>query len=177
MIGVKAPHLGFIEPRSVDRARAIYKGALSRANATGFWVWRPEKIRGNSARRLRKHSPSSCRRSDATPIIGPAAMSPIVSIAHSKSRATRKGVPAPVEGTMLRQGRPRRLVSKVRARRSASDHGHDWVKKLAPSARRLLDGNDWDGIYFSRRKDNDLNYTGKVTMGSIKGPWRTCQTV
>ena len=66
------------------------------------------------------------------------------------------------------------VVSKVRDIRYASGRGNDWVKKTCVQRETLsiagfaLDGNEWDGIYFGRRKGKDLVYAGKVDHGFDK---------
>ncbi len=66
------------------------------------------------------------------------------------------------------------VVSKVRDSRYLSGRGRDWVKKTSAQRETLtiagfaLDGNDWDGIYVGRRKDDALIYAGKVDHGFDK---------
>jgi hypothetical protein len=66
------------------------------------------------------------------------------------------------------------VVSEVRDSKYNSGRGNDRVKKTCAQRETLttagfaLDGNDWDGIYLSRRKGNDLIYAGKVDHGFDK---------
>lgn len=66
------------------------------------------------------------------------------------------------------------VVSKVRDSHYPSGRNRDWVKMTCAQRETLtiagfaLDGNDWDGIYLGRRKDDQLVYAGKVDHGFDK---------
>ena len=72
------------------------------------------------------------------------------------------------------QGRPGGRGIEGARQPLASGRGNDWVKKTCVQRETLsiagfaLDGNEWDGIYFGRRKGKDLVYAGKVDHGFDK---------
>lgn len=66
------------------------------------------------------------------------------------------------------------VVSKVRDSVYPRGRSNDWVKKTCAQRETLtiagfaLDGSKWDGLYFRRRKDDELIYAGKVDHGFDK---------
>jgi bifunctional non-homologous end joining protein LigD len=72
------------------------------------------------------------------------------------------------------------VVSKVRDSQYRSGRSNDWVKKTCVQRDTLtiagfaLEGKDWDGMYFGRRKGKDLVYAGKVDHGFDKTSVATC---